>query len=420
LSSERRLDARGQGHPALDLGGTIRAADPTSTLRKTREVLRQVGITRVANVTGLDHVGVPTWVAVRPLARSLSVSQGKGLTHELARVSAIMECVELHHAEHFLPRGHPRSLVSAADDEHYADPLLFPIHPDAKVDEATCVDWLEGHDLIADVPRFVPRDCIDIDSVSPRERPQVYIGTSNGLASGNTLDEATLHAICEVIERDQETFWYARKHLSIGEPDSRLRVDTVTDVHCRWLLDRCRDAGLDVLVWYATQNLHLPCFVCTVLDPRANTYYPHRASGSGCHPYRRIALARAITEALQSRLTHITGGRDDMYWSLYRDALRVDDQAGRDWGEALQEEAECVDYANVPEALPMADMDEILDWALAILASQGLSQAIRVDLTQSGIGIPVVHVSVPGLESSVALPAYTPGPRMQELIRGRI
>jgi len=405
---------------ALDLGGTIRAADVSATLSRTRDVLRKVGITRVGNVTGLDHVGVPTWIAVRPLARSLSVSQGKGLTHGLARASAMMECIELHHAEHFVPRGHRRSLREAADDERYANPLLFPLHPDAKSSNDLSVAWVDGHDLIANVSRWVPRDCIDIDSISLRDHAQVYIGSSNGLASGNTLDEATLHAICEVIERDQESFWYARKHLSIGAASSRLRLESVTDVHCRWLLDRCRDAGLDVVVWYATQSLFLPCFVCTVLDSHGNTYYPHRASGSGCHPYRRIALARALTEALQSRLTHITGGRDDMYWSLYRDKLRVDDEAGRDWGKVLLDEPECVDYDDVPEAMRMTQIDELLDWVLGILRSQGFSQAIRVDLTQSQIGIPVVHVSVPGLESSVSKPPYTPGPRMQELIEGRV
>ena len=112
---------------AIDLGGTIRAAEVAATLARSRHVLQAVGITRVANVTGLDQVGVPTWVAVRPLARSLSVSQGKGLTHDLGRISAVMECIEVHHAEHFVPRGHHRLLREAADDERYANPLLLPI-----------------------------------------------------------------------------------------------------------------------------------------------------------------------------------------------------------------------------------------------------------------------------------------------------
>ncbi len=405
---------------SVDLGGTIRECDAASTLARTRDVLRPLGITRVANVTGLDHVGVPTWVAVRPLARSLSVAQGKGLTHELARVSAIMECIELHHAEHFLPRGHVQTLAAAAGDASYADPLLFPVDPHASVHPASAVEWIEGNDLIGGTSRWLPRDCIDIDSVSASAHTRVYVGSSNGLASGNTRNEATLHALCEVIERDQQSFWHARKHLALDERPSRVRLDSVDDTHCRRLLDRCRDAGLDIVVWYVTQNLVLPCFVCTIFDSQANTLYPQRASGAGCHPYRRVAFARAVTEALQSRLTHVVGGRDDMHWSLYRGGLNVDDEKGRNWGNALLDEPERVAFADVPQAAAMPGIDALLDWVLATLRSQGFAQAILVDLTQAGIGIPVVHLSVPGLESSIATPQYTPGPRMQQLVEGRI
>src|SRR6186997_3145466 len=111
--------------PARDLRGTLRDAPVEVTLAKARGILRAVGITRVANVTGLDHVGVPTWLVVRPLARSLTVSQGKGLTHELAQASGLMESIEVHHAEHFVPRGHRRSLRTAARDPAYVHPLLL-------------------------------------------------------------------------------------------------------------------------------------------------------------------------------------------------------------------------------------------------------------------------------------------------------
>ncbi len=125
-------------------------------------------------------------------------------------------------------------------------------------------------------------------------------------------------------------------------------------------------------------------------------------------------------EALQSRLTHVVGGRDDMHWSLYRKGLRVDDAAGRNWGNALLDEPESVDFVEVAQAPSLPEIGTLLEWVLATLRSEGFAQAIRIDLTQDSIGIPVVHVSVPGLESFVAQPHYTPGPRMQQLIEGRI
>jgi hypothetical protein len=50
---------------AIDLGGTIRATDVEATLARASKVLGAVGITRIGNVTGLDHVGVPTWMVVK-------------------------------------------------------------------------------------------------------------------------------------------------------------------------------------------------------------------------------------------------------------------------------------------------------------------------------------------------------------------
>jgi hypothetical protein len=43
-----------------------------------------------------------------------------------------------------------------------------------------------------------------------------------------------------------------------------------------------------------------------------------------------------------------------------------------------------------------------------------------VDLTQRQLGIPVVHVTVPGLEGPLGKPGYTPGPRMQRLLKDRL
>jgi len=412
--------AAAPGASAIDLAGTIRATTLDVTLAKARALLRAVGITRIGNVTGLDHVGVPTWQVVRPLARSLTVSQGKGLTDGLAQASGIMESLELHHAEHFAPRGHCKSLRDAARDARYVNPLLLPVRPDARVEEDASTEWIEGVDLLSGTSRWVPRDCIDLDSASKREHPRLFVGSSNGLASGNTSAEATLHAVCELIERDQVSFWHARRYLAADALRTRVRLDSVATEACKWLLGKCREAGLRVAAWYVTQDIPVPCFTCTVYDGCGETFYPQRASGHGCHPYRRIALSRAITEALQSRLTHIAGGRDDMFWSLYRDVLPVDNDKGRDWARGLETESEQVQFDDIPEAPGLATIDEMLDWVLAALRTGGFPQAIVVDLAQSQLGIPVVHVTVPGLEGPIGKPGYTPGPRMQHFLKDRL
>ena len=58
-----------------------------------------MGITRVAVLTGLDVIGIPVAAAVRPNSRSVAVHQGKGVTLDAAKASAVMEAVECFHAE---------------------------------------------------------------------------------------------------------------------------------------------------------------------------------------------------------------------------------------------------------------------------------------------------------------------------------
>jgi ribosomal protein S12 methylthiotransferase accessory factor len=401
---------------ALDLGGTIRAAPVAETLARARGAMGAVGITRVGNVTGLDHVGVPTWLVVRPQSRSLTVSQGKGLTHELAQVSGIMESIELHHAEHFVPRGRMLTLAQATRDVSCANPLLLPIRSSARLRQNSRAEWIDGADLMSGRRRRVPRDCVRLGPRASREPAQLFAGSSNGLASGNTRTEALLHAVCELIERDQASLWLARRQLDPDAPAARLRLASVSDPDCRSLIDRCDAAGLRLAVWHVSVTMAVPCFMSIVFDPSGRTFYPQRASGFGCHPYRRIALARAITEALQSRLTHIAGGRDDVYWSDYRDAIRIDDASGAAWARNHDAEPQVLDFNQVPQAPAHDRIDDLLADLLAALAKDGLAEAIAVDLTQEGLGIPVVHVTVPGLEALIGKAGYSPGPRMQRLL----
>lgn len=79
--------------------GTHRTRSPATTFADYARLMPALGITRVANVTGLDHIGLPVYTAIRPTSRSLAVSQGKGLDAAAAKASALMESIEAWHAE---------------------------------------------------------------------------------------------------------------------------------------------------------------------------------------------------------------------------------------------------------------------------------------------------------------------------------
>src|SRR6266581_2284150 len=87
--------------------------------RRFSPLQRRAGITRIAELTGLDTLGIPVFAAIRPMGLSLSTQQGKGTTALAARVSALMESLETWSAEHLaLPvvRGSWRGLGDRAVD----------------------------------------------------------------------------------------------------------------------------------------------------------------------------------------------------------------------------------------------------------------------------------------------------------------
>jgi len=71
-----------------------RACSPDETFLKVRPHLAALGITRVADQTGLDRLGIPVWCAYAPNAKAIVIAQGKGLNDASARISAVMEAVE--------------------------------------------------------------------------------------------------------------------------------------------------------------------------------------------------------------------------------------------------------------------------------------------------------------------------------------
>jgi YcaO-like protein with predicted kinase domain len=402
---------------AFDLGGTVREVPPSRTLQRVLPILTAVGITRVANITGLDHVGVPTWMVVRPLSRSLTVSQGKAITHELAKISGIMESIELHHAEQVVPEGEWAPLSQFARTDDYIDPALLAIRSDATIDWSTEIYWVHGRDLVSGRSKWIPHELFDGDCT--KENPnQIFCCTSNGLSSGNSIEESILHGLCEVVERDQDTFWRVSTVYTKQAADKLVSLDTIDNPICMSLIDKCREAGLDIFIWHATSNIDLPVFDCIVADRTGHTFYPQQAGGNGCHPRKAVALSRAITEALQSRLTVIAGTRDDVFWGEY---LRGDFSCNSEPNKSLLKNmSRCqgkIDYRTIGEFDGYMTIANLLEHVKNKLIQAKCEDIIWVDLSQESLGIPVTFVCVPKLEPNIDDAGYMPGPRMLEYLK---
>jgi YcaO-like protein with predicted kinase domain len=401
-----------------EISGTIRERTIEETLGALKPRLREFGITRIADITGLDEVGIPVVTVVRPMARSLSVSQGKGITREQALASGIMESIEVFHAEQQRPNMTLCSMADCVRDTVFISPYSMPMRADANVSGNAAIAWVDGENLFGKPQKKVPAELFDLD-FSRREAPPLFLASSNGLASGNSREEAILHGLCEVVERDQISFWQVERdwlHLNV---DRRLSIETVDDPVCAGLIDRCLSAGLEILIWHISVNIDVPVFACMISDRHHNTSYPQYTTGHGCHPIASIALSRAITEAAQSRLTHISGLREDMTWARYRDEFLCDTGKNAEFLEKMSRQRPAVDFRQINSVSPEGPRDIVAlsNHVMERLREADLANAVVVDLARNDV-FSVVYVCVPDLEyfTPKASKIYLPGARMRDFV----
>ncbi|MFC8565269.1 YcaO-like family protein [Streptomyces sp. NPDC057245] len=381
--------------------GTHRMREPGDTLAEYLPTASRIGVTRIADLTRLDTLGIPVFSAVRPLSRSLVVSMGKGITEAAAKASALMESVETWHAEQVEPRGPAaayRDLLAGGEPVINAPGL--PCGPGTPFREDVVCSWVPGVDLLTGTPVRVPWEAVSLD-LSQRDPARTgLLRGSNGLASGNCLTEAVLHAVCEVIERDAESLW------RLDSEFRRVRLSTVRDANCLRLLGRFRDAGLDVAVWDITSDTGVPAYGCTLVPRDAERFWRTVGvhDGYGCHPSPGIALVRALTEAAQTRMAYVSGSRDDLLpeeFAASSDPALVSEAAAE-----LAGIGETEDFRAEPA--PRSLLDEA-GAAVGALSRAGAEQVVLVDLTRPGLGIPVVKILVPGFEGPAG--AAAPGAR---------
>lgn len=359
-----------------DLVGTYRSARPEQTLKIIEPLMHQYDITRIAHITGLDTLGIPTYVAYRPNSRSLSCSQGKGVTHDLAKVSAIMEAIEFHYIEHLPPPDLQGSFheLSKTYNLYPLDTInktLFKLdlldHP---------IDWLQGFDLINQNPIYFPRNLIGLDKSQNSLASLALWPSSNGLASGNTYEEALCHALFELIERDKyET-----------ATDRVVDLEQLNDPTCQHMVDTIQQHAQLVVTDITNQHLAMPIYKAVITDKANANRLSLGIIGHGCHLSAQVAFLRAVTEAAQARLTYISGARDDIPLHLFSNQLLYRTIQNLNPNCQLQE------INIIPKS-----MTEMLDIILNRLVNHGHNQVIVYRLTPEKFPFAVVRALIPTL-----------------------
>jgi ribosomal protein S12 methylthiotransferase accessory factor len=355
-------------------------------LTRARRESLNCGVTRLADVTRLDDLGVHVFQTVRPWGRSLSVHQGKGLTAEAAMIGALVEAIECDHAETFL--GDCRRVAFDQIDPLECAPTLLDFAADRSrpPDSSEPISWVAAEPPDWGRRLWVPFATVSLDLT--REGPMGVERSSNGLGARFNYEGASLKALMEVVERDAEQAW---RTSSLAQR-SRAQVECGT-ISLKWfqeLYARARSQGLELSIYRIPAVIALDVFYCEILEPLAGSAARSGASGAGCAFTAEEALMAAVLEAAQSRLTAISGVRDDIRATARSTCRDLGPALPPGGGRRLQAWDE---VGAVPRHAAPATVGGIVK----ALAEAGYPQVGLVDLSRPGRDIRVVKAIVPGL-----------------------
>jgi ribosomal protein S12 methylthiotransferase accessory factor len=380
----------------LNWDGVLSPSDPelTSALStesglRTRSVdelrsfltpfLPDYGITRVAHLTGFDHVGLPVHMAVKPQGKTLSSGSGKGSLPNASWVSAVMECAEQSVWENLsLDSVHATEAIMRRMGVNVVDANRLPAMMGTPDFLDLSLEWVAGWDIISGTEIYVPEPCVGVATGWARAHRPLVSG-SNGLASGAHVLEAVLSGLQEVIERDGMTLNTTATSAPAFDPMELLETAAPS------VAERVNRSGLRLEVVDCRTEIGVPTIVAYLYDDHgtAGTF-----KGAGSATSNRAALVRAVTEAAQGRCLIVAGARDDIFGSA------------RTAGVTTRTKPPEIPLPSFTDdfSVPVTSILEAIGWMVERLEACGFDQVIVIRHSQPGDPVQVVRVIVPGLE----------------------
>lgn len=339
------------------------------------------GVTRLADITRLDRVGLPVWQAVRPAGRSLSVHQGKGPSPRAAKIGALCEAIEAHCAENVPADGPLCSFTDLPRSERAPEIGDYcKVRDDPPANGP--IQWCRATDFVSGKPHYLPHELVSLDYT--RGLPSFFERASSGLGAGPSEADALHTSLLEAIERDAVG---ERQRLDLaGRMATSILLDTIPFEWFGSWRARFDSLGMDLQAFSVASIAGVPVIMCVIggVEEFGSAY--RRFYGTAAHGDPEVALFKALAEAIQSRLTLIAGVRDDILPSYYaqarpKPATASKPPAGRQAWDQVE-----------PVACRLESIGERL-------AASGYPQIVVKRLGDGLDGVAVTKVFVPGLGS---------------------
>ncbi|RSS56403.1 YcaO-like family protein [Streptomyces sp. WAC06614] len=416
---ETRRGDRGGEDPVLD-GALRQVPGPDLSVQTLTALLVD---SRYGPVIGLQPVpdspaSLVAAVHARHGKASEAAGYGRGRTLAAASRLALLERLERAGSESLVGAARPvraayRDLPGRALDPRRLGDLAPEqyAHPSCRVDPFSPDDvlrWIPAQVWGTDTPCWVPLEAGSYH-VHPEPRPgqrwgRVLYESSNGCALGATLDEAALHAVVEVLERDAFLMtWWA------GRPVPRIDWSSVTDPTTVALRSAMRRAGYEVDLLVLTRDVPVPAVWALARNPGSPDKYS--LTTAAAHPDPAEAVRAAVAELAPLVLGDVVTPSPERARRLRTDRWNVTDLDHHiEWYSVPESAAVFEPYLAGPtvplaEAFPHSPLRGVGTLGRAgrlmreLLAAAGMDEVLVVDQTgreHRAAGLRAVRVLVPG------------------------
>lgn len=375
--------------------GTHRVIAPSKTIEINQEKLKTAGITRIADISDLDRIGLPIYTAIRPTAEegSISVYGGKGISKDHAKASAMMEGFERYSAE----RQESDDIIIATVEEigqhgEFIDPkkLNLPKDIEKKGIENLSLEWSKSHDIISGNEYYIPTNAVFHPYTHDNSVQSLFKSNTNGLASGNILEEAILHGMLEVIERDAWSI-FELTHKNYAQID----IESIESEIIQDIIDKFESEGIKIKLMDFTADIKIPTIAASA-DDTVTKDAGLLTLGMGTHLDPEVAVLRALTEVAQSRATQINGAREDTVRADFAREAGYErmKRINRFYFKEEEEQIRLSDIENKSTSSITKDIEIVKDELIA----NDIEKILYVDLTRSEIDVNVVRVVIPEME----------------------
>jgi ribosomal protein S12 methylthiotransferase accessory factor len=346
------------------------------------------------------------------LQRNLrSTTGGKGMSELQAKVSAMGEAIErysgVYRGDEPERRASYRELGDEAvhlhaclnfSPEQYAGRAAWNAREDVgrfhsvphPFDEAESIAWSPVWSLSSGVTKYVPAAYCYFGHPDTT-RFYHCAADGNGNSAGNSLEEAVLQGLLELIERDSTAIWWYNRI-----PRPAVDLDSFQVPYLDAIQRHYASLGRALWVLDITADLGIPTFAA--VSRRCDHPVEDLLIGLGAHLDPQVALLRAITELNQflpavsrrkpdaSTLYNFPEGEAVTWWTQARIAEHP----------YLAPSAAPVRRAADYRSLATDDLLDDINSCVAVAAAKGL-EVLVLEQTRPDIGMPVAKVIVPGL-----------------------